>query len=422
MTEPQRLMERGCAEIAAIVGEENVRPARPADAVDGVQPIAVIAPADAQQVAVVLRCCSQSGLAVAPRGGGTKLALGNRPSRLDFILSTERLNSLVEHAHDDLSATVEAGCTIAHLQAALAARGQRLAADPLQPDCATVGGIVATAESGSFRTRYGALRDLVLGLELALPDGNLLRAGGKVVKNVAGYDLTRLSIGSLGTLGVITRVIFRLHPIAVATATLTATMPSTGTMAQLVQAIRQSHIFFTGLQVRAARPDQFAVDVRCEGIAESLPEYASSLGKLAVQFREAEPSVWSARENLLADCAPSAICKCSVQPAQLGALATAVFRCADAAGVSANFIGQATGIAELRLDGSELALLSFITGLGPEVARLEGAFVVQRCPLAMKSSLDVWGNVGSSIEVMRRVKRQFDPAGVLNPGRFLGGI
>lgn len=408
------------AELAAIVGAEHVRPAVVADAIDGVVPTAVISPADAQQVARVLRCASEAGLAVAPRGGGTELAIGNRPTKLDLVLSTERLNAVVEHSHDDLSAIVEAGCTIAKLQATLAARGQRLAADPLWAERATVGGVVATAESGSFRIRYGALRDLVMGLDLALPDGNVVRAGGRVVKNVAGYDLTRLGIGSFGTLGVVTRVIFRLHPVAVATLTLTAPVASAADAAQLLQAVRQSHVFFTGLQVRSTQVGEFAVDVRCEGIPESLAEYAAALARLA-RFSESGPAAWDAREQILTE-SGGLWCKCTVQPGQVGALAAAAFRCAEAADVKAAFIAQATGIADLRADGEAPALATLLAAIGPEVARLEGAMVVQRCPQSMKASFDVWGDVGPAFEVMRRVKQKFDPNGTLNPGRFVGGL
>lgn len=425
MIEPRMAVEAAYAQIAAIVGAPHLRPALPGDAVDGVQPMAVILPADAAQVAAVLRCCSESGLAVLPRGGGSKLRLGNCPARLDFVLSTERLNRVVEHAWEDLTAAVEAGCTIAQLQTALAAHGQRLAVDPLLPERATVGGLVAVAESGTLRIRYGALRDLVLGLYLALPDGNVVRAGGKVVKNVAGYDLTKLAIGSLGTLGVITRVTFRLHPVAVATASWTLRLSSIEAMAQMMQAIRQSHVVFTGLQVRADGADQLAIDVRCEGIPESLKEYSVRLGQAAgkVAFAESAPAVWEARQQLFTQAADdSLIVKCSVQPAQLGELCAAVFDCAEASGVKAAVVAQATGLAEMRLEGNEWAQRAVLAPLESAVERLKGSMVVERCSLALKRDLEVWGRPVSAVEVMRRIKQKFDPAGILNPGRFLGGI
>src|SRR5207245_11465779 len=152
-------------------------------------------------------------MAVIPRGGGTKLGWGNPPARADLILSTARLNKIIEHAWADLTVTVEAGCSIQILQQTLAAHGQRLGLDPLWPERATVGGVLSANDSGTVRLRFGALRDLIIGVTIALPDGTLASSGGRVVKNVAGYDLPKLVTGALGTLGVITRAVFRLHPL-----------------------------------------------------------------------------------------------------------------------------------------------------------------------------------------------------------------
>src|SRR5512146_1832754 len=201
------------AQIERITGPEHVRAAGPEDAIDGVQPQKIVEPGTAEQVAEVLAVASGNGLAVAPRGGGSKLAWGNPPRSLDLVLSTRRMAHVVEHAWGDMTATVEAGCTVAEFQRVLAEHGQRLALDPLWPETATIGGMLATNDSGSLRVRFGSLRDLVIGVTLALADGTLATSGGKVVKNVAGYDLPKLATGSLGTLGVITRAIFRLYPV-----------------------------------------------------------------------------------------------------------------------------------------------------------------------------------------------------------------
>src|SRR5713101_1270815 len=145
-------------------------------------------------------------------GVQTKLAWGNSPAHAGLILSTARMNEIIEHAWADLTVTVQAGCTIQRLQETLAQHGQRLALDPLWPEKATVGGVLSTNDSGALRLRFGALRDLIIGVTIALPDGTLASSGGKVVKNVAGYDLPKLVTGAFGTLGVITRAVFRLHP------------------------------------------------------------------------------------------------------------------------------------------------------------------------------------------------------------------
>ena len=164
-------------ELSAIVGPEHLRPASQEDAVDAVQPVGVVAPGTAQEVAQVLRYCTSAGLSIIPRGGGTRLGLGNPPRKADFILSLERLDRVIEHAWGDMTVTVEAGCTIDQLQGVVREHGQQLGADPMQPERATVGGVIATAESGTLRIRYGAIRDLVLGVEMALPDGSVIKAG-----------------------------------------------------------------------------------------------------------------------------------------------------------------------------------------------------------------------------------------------------
>src|SRR5437763_5900290 len=176
----------------------------------------VVEPGSVEEMATLLRDASRDGLAVLPRGGGTKLDWGQPPRPVDLVLSTTRLDRVMEHAWADMTATVEAGCTVARLQHTLAEHGQRLACDPLWPERATIGGILATNDTGPLRARFGGLRDLIIGGPLVLPDGTVARSGGKVVKNVAGYDLPKLAIGSFGKLEVLTMAVFRLHDITLA--------------------------------------------------------------------------------------------------------------------------------------------------------------------------------------------------------------
>src|SRR6267143_2379818 len=199
--------------LIALVGNDYVHASPAADAVAGAQPRLVIEPGTEVELAEVLRLSNEAGLAVIPRGSGTKLGWGNPPARADLILSTARLTEIIEHACADLTVSVEAGCTIQRLQETLAQHGQHLALDPLWPEKATVGGVLSTNDSGALRLRFGALRDLIIGATVALPDGTLASSGGKVVKNVAGYDLPKLVTGALGTLGVITCAVFRVHPL-----------------------------------------------------------------------------------------------------------------------------------------------------------------------------------------------------------------
>src|SRR5437899_8351170 len=264
----------------ASVGHENVHAASAADVVAGVQPKLVIEPGAERELAEILRLSNEAGLAVIPRGNGTKLGWGNPPTRADLILSTTRLNEIIEHAWADLTVTVEAGCTIQRLQETLAQHGQRLALDPLWPEKATIGGVLSANDSGALRLRFGALRDLIIGATIALADGTLASSGGKVVKNVAGYDLPNLVTGTLGTLGVIKRAVFRLHPLPRNTRTLSISSGEPGQTERLLLAIQDSKLAHTALQARFACDAASVADILFEGTGAGLNAQQTHLRKL----------------------------------------------------------------------------------------------------------------------------------------------
>ena len=224
------------ADLQEIVGRDFVREAAEGDAIDGVRPRFVVEPGSVEEVSALLRLSHRAGLAVAPRGGGTTLGWGATPRRLDLILSTARLNHVLEHAAGDLVVRAEAGVTLETLQAAVGAAGQRLALNPPEVG-ATLGGVVAANPSGSLRLRYGTVRDLLIGVTVVLADGTVAKAGGKVVKNVAGYDLCKLFTGSLGTLGVVVETIWRLHPLPAARRTVAIALASPEAAGAAVQAL-----------------------------------------------------------------------------------------------------------------------------------------------------------------------------------------
>jgi glycolate oxidase FAD binding subunit len=389
-----------------------------------VVPGLVVEPASADETASVLREADAAGLAVIPRGGGSKLSWGNPPSRADVLLSLARLNRILEHAWADLTVTVEAGCTIATLQAALAEHGQRLAIDLLWPERATIGGCLAANDSGARRLRYGGLRDLTIGVTLALPDGTLAASGGKVVKNVAGYDLPKLATGSLGTLGVITRATFRLHPLPRASMSLTLRPSDAAETQQLVLAALDSQLAPSALQVRAAGDSWAEIDILFEGTAGGLDAQGADLRELVgtTPLQEAGEQVWATRAQLWSRSAHSgafAIAKLTFLPADTAATITAIER--HAGGVAWQAVLQATGIGHLRLDGAAEAVLEALAGLRGEFERSGGSLVVLEQP-AGPTRMEAWGAPGDALPLMRALKQQLDPRGTLNPGRFVGGI
>jgi len=418
-------VEAAWSDLRALVGAEHMRTSMLEDTVDDVLPQMFIEPGNPEEVAGALKIATGAGLQVIPRGGATQMGWGNPPRSGDLILSTRRLNRVVEHAWGDMTATVEAGCTFQQLQQTLAEHGQRLALDPLWPDQATIGGILATNESGPLRVRFGGLRDLIIGITLALPDGTLAKSGGKVVKNVAGYDLPKLATGSLGTLGIITQAIFRLHPIPRESRTLSFSNTDSGTMNAVVLAIQDCNMVPTGVQVRAGSSSTPEVDLRFEGTAAGCEAQIEQTLRIASGARriESPADVWNARSTLWSGAEPSVVCKFSLLPAELGTFLNLVKKTSEPLQLPWRLVAQAVGVGYLRLEGNDTgALLSVLQDLRKNLETRGGSLVILRCPLEIKSKMDVWGSAGDALALMRSIKAQFDPTGVLNPGRFIGGI
>src|SRR5260370_6231056 len=305
----------------ALAGSGYARSATAADAVAGVQPTVVIERGTESELAEVLRLSNGAGLAVIPRGGGTKLGWGNSPARADLILSTARLTEVIEHAWADLTVTVEAGCTIQRLQETLAQHGQRLALDPLWPEKATIGGVLSSNDSGALRLRFGALRDLIIGATIALADGTLASSGGKVVKNVAGYDLPKLVTGALGTLGVITRAVFRLHPLPLNSRSFSVSNANAEETQKFVLAVQDSKLAHTSLQSHCSAENPPNSDILFEGTEAGLSPQATQPRNVPRPATVccASTSHWTAREELWAsvDPATTATAKISILPANM---------------------------------------------------------------------------------------------------------
>jgi glycolate oxidase FAD binding subunit len=372
----------------------------------------VLEPRSEREAAAFLCDANQAGRAVTPRGGGTKIGWGNPPTRAGIILSTTRLNRVIEHAWGDLTVTVEAGCTIGELQRTLALHGQRLAVDVLWPERATVGGILSTNDSGALRLRYGGLRDLIIGCTLALADGTLAKSGGKVVKNVAGYDLSKLATGALGTLGVITRAVFRLYPLPQNARTLSVLVRDAGEAQKTIDAIQNSQLAHAALQVRVESKAAPQVDILLEGTEAGIAAQELQIRKLAgtsavvagLAVEGGPAGVWNAREHLWEQ--PGTIGKFSVLPADIAKTAAWI------GSGSWSAVVQATGIGWLRRAAGGMRELR------AAIERSGGSLVIMRDA----GGLDAWGTAGDTLPLMRALKQQFDPRGVLNPGRFVGGI
>ncbi len=414
----------------ASVGTDNVRPAGAADAVLGRQPAWVVAPESAEAAAAALRTAGEQGLHVLPRGGGTKQRWGNIPRAADIVLSTEHLKRLIEHSHGDMTATVEAGMAIGALQRALAGHGQMLAIDPAWPEQATLGGIVATNAAGPLRLRYGSMRDLLIGVEVALPDGTLARGGGKVVKNVAGYDLMKLFTGSLGTLGLITSATVRLHPLPEAIASLRLEADSAGAAHAFVIDLQASPLTPTGMQIVSTN-GRYSLYVRFSGVEASVVAQSNSLldrarqAGLAVQALDEGAShiTWQAHASIFADADGAIVAGFSVLPTSVGATLEMCDQVAGRLRLAVRIVAQATGTGLVRFEGGgEQALVAAAGTARARIVEQGGTMVLLSMPEGVGKEIDVWGSAGDALPLMRRVKAQFDLQGIMNPGRYIGRL
>ncbi len=409
-------LDQTAAHLASIVGEEHIH-------LRG-QSISVH-PADAREIAEVLRFASDAGLAVTPTGGGTKLAWGN-PVAAPILLALGRMTALREHSWHDMTCSVEAGSPWSALEAQLALHGQMVALDPLWPGRSTVGGIVSTNDGGALRLRYGSLRDLIIGMTVVLADGAIVKSGGKVVKNVAGYDLHKLMTGGFGTLAVVASVNFRLHPLEKHARAWTATAPDPAQLRAPLHALLDSQMIPCSVQLRL-RPGECALDVRVSAVPECLDVHAARLQQLfaPLALAESNPSVWQARENLFAQ-PGSLMLKASLLPADLCSIAADLQQRAAADEIELAIVAQAFGLMTIALtapaDAAPDAAFVFVERLRTRLRPSGGSVVALQVPEPLRGRLEVWDCQSNALPLMREIKRRFDPHRILNPGRFVGGI
>ena len=406
----------------------KLHPASEMDAVAGMQPQVVVEPDREEEVAAVLAYASREGLKVLPRGGGTQLTLGSAPTGGDIVLSTTRLNQLVEHAPHDMTATAQAGLPLSELQTKLASTRQWLALDAILKPEATIGGIIATNVSGARRLRFGGVRDQIIGVRIVLSDGTIASGGGKVVKNVAGYDLPKLFTGSLGTLGVIVSATFRLYPQTSASRTVLLSAPDLAPLCELAVRVINSTLVPTLVDVcgSTAQEQAYTLVVRFEMGEEAAEQQANTLlamaeNKDACILRDSEEEQYWARIAPTSDSSATTLTlKASILPTETISWLTSLQSLAQEAGLSAGWhahIGH--GLIFVTLAGDASALISAVTELRQAATNLRGSLVVMENPALLQ--LDAWGTP-PALDVMRRLKERFDPTATLNPGRFVGGI
>ncbi len=380
---------------------------------------ALLQPLTPAALAGALRDATARKQSIVIRGAGTKMDWGRPAGRIDAFLETRGLNRILAHQHGDLTATIEAGAALADVNAALAQHGQWLPLDPAFADRATIGGLLATNDCGPLRHRYGTPRDLVIGVQLATADGTLAKAGGQVVKNVAGYDLGKLVTGSFGSLAAITSATFKLSPLPRASKTLVVTIDHDVRVGRVVQQMMASQLepLAFELDVRSTQSSAFllrfaslpaVVDAQVGQARALLGSLASAIDVIdgdteLTLWRDHNARVWSASGAVVrASWLPAAITPAIAELKTMGAEIEVVGRAAVGAGL-------------LRIDGDTGTQARVITRLRQSATF--GNTVVLRGSDALKAAVDVWGSMGDREPLLASLKRALDPQNTLNAGR-----
>jgi glycolate oxidase FAD binding subunit len=411
----------------------SLRPGGAADAVAGVRPGWVATPASVAEAAATMRAAAGLGLSVVPRGSGSRLSWGLPPEGCDLVIETSGLGRVIEHAHGDWVASVQAGVSLEHLAGVLAGHGQRLTLDvpaPAGGGQGTVGGVLATGMAGPRRLRYGTPRDLLTGLTVVRPDGLVAKSGGKVVKNVAGYDLGKLFAGSYGTLGLIAEATFRLHPVPAAVAYVSTECATAARAAAAVAAAVESPLQPSAVEIDRPVPGgPVGVCVLLEGNPAGVPARVEGmLGLLGgdAAASGAAPAWWGHGAG------DGTLIRIAFWAGELESILGALDAAAEAAGLRPAVGGSAgAGVLYAAIDGlaDPTAVARYVTELRTGTGRVRtgalpavrGSVVVLTAPPRVREQTDLWGPLPGAA-LMRAVKDQFDPGHRMAPGRFAGGI
>lgn len=426
-------------------------------AIDGKKPKMIVSPGTINEVSKVVAYANQQHLHIIPRGNGTKMGMGGIPKKIDIVLSTSRLNRITDSDCENLTLSAEAGMTLNEVQKSLAkvGKGYFLPLDPPFTEKATLGGIVATNSSGPKRLIYGTARDLVIGTKAVFPDGDIVVSGGKTVKNVSGYDMCKLLIGSYGTLGILCEMTFKLLPLPEKEATLLLSFATLEKADGFVREVRGSQLVPSSLEIlnsiaaqkmkwfiSTASYENGLVAIGLDGVAESIDRQISEMNEIGKKHgiietmtldSEKHRAFWISfrdfQQGLVNDFPNLISLKSNFLISKSGEMFGNYKKIADNSGIECAFVCHAgNGILySYILLGKNIRskvelTVELIGKLTAEAVKNGGNLVVESSPLLIKKKVEVWGQSRGDHLVVRRLKEQIDPAGIFNVGRFVGGI
>ncbi len=414
--------------------------------VDGIAPLDVASPSSEEELGGVVAAANADGIGIIPWGGGTRVALGNALERPCLVVDMTNLNRVVSHNYADLTASFQAGANFAFVSEILAQQGQLLAIDPPVPARATIGGTLSAAVSGPLKWHFGHPRDTVIGMKIVQPDGVVTKSGGQVVKNVSGYDMSRLHIGGIGSLGIILEASFKLTPIPMYERTLIASFDSANAAVDAAMRVFNSYVMPLAMSVLgpavASRisldegGDRHHLAVRLGGRSRTLARQADEISAMFTEAgasaqRDSEgpsASVWRPLSDFgwTPETTPLLNVRVTALPSHTRDILKAIDGMRDAGLEPAAISEPGFGTVEANWFGpsdvSADTLTRIISKLRKRASQLGATAVVQRCPPDAKAGIDVWGEDHPGIEVMRRMKSLYDPNRIMNPGRFVGRI
>ena len=420
--------------------------------VDGITPLLIVTPENIEQISTVLQIAVRNNLSVVPRGGGTKLNIGNYPAKLDIVLCMSEMDKIIEMHPADMTVRVQAGTKMASIKRSLIKEGQLLPLTSPLESRATVGGTVSANVSGYHNLIYGTSRDLVIGTKFVQANGTVAKSGGNVVKNVTGYDLNKLFIGAIGTLGILAEISLKVIPLPRQLQTFLCFFP---TLSQALEADTQIK------QLGLSPTTSFILDANSVCYIDGYKDLFQGSTMLATELYSGSSGMQKRENEMVRICRAETNSSCQIVDSQSaqslwGQLsnfghinnddsALLILRC----GLRPSLLRQAyesilAELSEVNLPVSAIlqqslglirfyvwssgpiptpkSLSSLITRIRLVMGELEGYTVVEQCPAETKYHCDVWGNPGNSLNLMKQVKAQFDPRAILSPGRFIGRI